>query len=132
MPSCSKCSSTHVALLSFKGLLSPRRLKSCKAQRKTGYIEVSCQHFVSQFLSIYEFSQFCFCSLLISNLSYNGAIKILQLIHQFLNESYMERFGSEPEAWKLDLLWATSVSVYLIGGCGGAFSVGWFANTFGR
>lgn len=54
------------------------------------------------------------------------------LIHQFLNESYMERFGSEPEAWKLDLLWATSVSVYLIGGCGGAFSVGWFANTFGR
>lgn len=55
-----------------------------------------------------------------------------QLIQDFLNESYTERFGAPPEHWKLNLLWSASVSVYLIGGCGGAFSVGWFANKFGR
>lgn len=63
---------------------------------------------------------------------YNYVTELFQLIQNFLNESYTERFGVPPEHWMLNLLWSASVSVYLIGGCGGAFSVGWFANRFGR
>ncbi|KAK2191457.1 hypothetical protein NP493_53g18000 [Ridgeia piscesae] len=54
------------------------------------------------------------------------------LIQRFLNESFTLRFGYVPDGTLLDIVWATSVSVYLIGGCGGAFCAGWFADAFGR
>ena len=59
-------------------------------------------------------------------------IFVLQLIQEFLNASYTERFGSHPSDGVLNILWSASVAIYLVGGCGGAFSAGWIANYFGR
>ncbi|KAI0220130.1 Solute carrier family 2, facilitated glucose transporter member 3 [Lamellibrachia satsuma] len=55
-----------------------------------------------------------------------------ELIQRFLNESFTARFNYVPNEALLDILWATSVSMYLVGGCAGAFSAGWFADAFGR
>ena len=55
-----------------------------------------------------------------------------QLIKDFINTTYTERFSSSPSESVIDILWATSVSIYLVGGCAGAFSAGWFADRFGR
>ena len=60
------------------------------------------------------------------------SVVIFQLIKDFLNETYTARTGSIPSELTHNVLWSTSVALYLFGGCGGAFSAGPFANKFGR
>ncbi len=49
-----------------------------------------------------------------------------------MNSSFIHRAGYTADDAVLNLLWAMSVSIYLVGGCGGAFAAGWLADTFGR
>jgi len=56
----------------------------------------------------------------------------MPIIQAFLNRSCTERFGYSPSQNAIYWLWALTNSIYLIGGCAGAFSAGWFANKFGR
>ena len=55
-----------------------------------------------------------------------------QLIKNFLNSSYSAHYGGSVSDSLLNILWSVTVSVYLVGGCAGAFSAGWLANKFGR
>jgi len=54
------------------------------------------------------------------------------LIKDFINASFTEHFDRTSTENVLDILWSISVSIYLVGGCGGAFSAGWMADKFGR
>ena len=55
-----------------------------------------------------------------------------QLIKDFLNKTTTARFGSPASEGVLSFVWALTVSIYLVGGCGGAFSAGWIADKCGR
>jgi hypothetical protein len=66
------------------------------------------------------------------NLKSSLVVFHIQLIKDFLNTTYTERFGEVPGPQLLNFLWSASVSIYLVGGCGGAFCAGWFANKVGR
>jgi len=56
----------------------------------------------------------------------------VKLVKNFLNETFAAQFATEPEGWTVELLWSVVVSIYLLGGCGGAFIVGYLADSFGR
>lgn len=61
-------------------------------------------------------------------------VSSVQHIQSFLNESASAHYyggGDIPEA-TLNLLWSFTVSIYLIGGCAGAFAAGFLADKFGR
>ena len=50
----------------------------------------------------------------------------------FINGSYVKHFKDTPTEQILNIMWATTVSIYLVGGFIGAFSAGWLAEKFGR
>ncbi|XP_067947458.1 solute carrier family 2, facilitated glucose transporter member 3-like [Watersipora subatra] len=52
-------------------------------------------------------------------------------IRTFLNESVTAHY-SEPSEELIKFLWSLTVSIYLVGGCAGAFSAGFLADRFGR
>lgn len=55
-----------------------------------------------------------------------------QIIENFINETYKERYGEEITSSFLTGIWAISVSIFSIGGIFGSFSVGFFVNRLGR
>ena len=57
---------------------------------------------------------------------------VYQVMLDFYNETYTERNGQEPSESTLDLLWATTVSIFAVGGMFGGLLGGWWADYFGR
>uniref|UniRef100_A0A1I8FXU8 MFS domain-containing protein n=1 Tax=Macrostomum lignano TaxID=282301 RepID=A0A1I8FXU8_9PLAT len=45
-------------------------------------------------------------------------------VKEFLNDSYVERFGDMPTRASLELMWSLVVSIYLVGGMAGSLSFG--------
>jgi len=54
------------------------------------------------------------------------------IITKFCNESIFNTYGTVMEETPLNLLWSFVVSIFLIGGCFGAFMGGPIANKIGR
>lgn len=55
-----------------------------------------------------------------------------QIIKKFCNQSVFENYGIELSDYSLDNLWASVVSVYIIGGTIGSLSGSWLADKWGR
>ena len=55
-----------------------------------------------------------------------------QTIQAFYNDTYIYRFKEPVGKSLLNLLWAITISIYLVGGMVGIFSSGYFADKFGR
>ena len=54
------------------------------------------------------------------------------MIKDFYNDTIYGRSGDEPSENDLDLLWATTVSIFAIGGMFGGLLGGWWSEYFGR
>ena len=57
---------------------------------------------------------------------------VSQVIQDFYIKTYKDRNGQEPSSATLNLLWATTVSIYCVGGMLGGLLGGWWADYFGR
>ncbi|XP_006006279.1 solute carrier family 2, facilitated glucose transporter member 3 [Latimeria chalumnae] len=55
-----------------------------------------------------------------------------KIIEGFINETWIHRTGAPISGTLLTSLWSLSVSIFSVGGMIGSFSVGLFANRFGR
>ncbi|KAL0978518.1 hypothetical protein UPYG_G00171580 [Umbra pygmaea] len=55
-----------------------------------------------------------------------------KVIKKFINETWVERYGTEINKSSLTILYSISVAIFSIGGIFGSFSVGLFVNRFGR
>ncbi|PAA49160.1 hypothetical protein BOX15_Mlig028374g10, partial [Macrostomum lignano] len=53
-------------------------------------------------------------------------------VKEFLNDSYVERFGDMPTRASLELMWSLVVSIYLVGGMAGSLSFGLISDRLGR
>lgn len=78
---------------------------------------------------------------LIANIMKNIMISVLvewkslflsQYIQKFINETWLERYGSVLPQETLMLLWSLIVSVYCIGGMIGCLCSGYLAAKFGK
>ena len=56
----------------------------------------------------------------------------LQVIEEFYNQTWTDRYGESILPTTLTTLWSLSVAIFSIGGMIGSFSVGLFVNRFGR
>uniref|UniRef100_A0A1L8DF70 Putative sugar transporter n=2 Tax=Nyssomyia neivai TaxID=330878 RepID=A0A1L8DF70_9DIPT len=55
-----------------------------------------------------------------------------EYMRNWCNASFLERYGSTLTENSLDILWASIVSVFLIGGCAGSLGGAWIADNLGR
>lgn len=53
-------------------------------------------------------------------------------MRNWCNASFLERYGVTLTENSLDILWASIVSVFLIGGCAGSLGGAWIADNLGR
>jgi hypothetical protein len=59
-------------------------------------------------------------------------ISPLQVIEEFYNQTWVQRYGEPILPTTLTTLWSLSVAIFSVGGMIGSFSVGLFVNRFGR
>ena len=57
---------------------------------------------------------------------------LLQVIEEFYNQTWMQRYGEPIPPATLTTLWSLSVAIFSVGGMIGSVSVGLFVNRFGR
>jgi len=55
-----------------------------------------------------------------------------QLIVEFFNETYAERYGTPVSQGTLTLLWSATTALFIPGGMIGSLLGGWMADTIGR
>lgn len=55
-----------------------------------------------------------------------------QVIEEFYNQTWLDRYGESISPATLTTLWSLSVAIFSVGGMIGSFSVGLFVNRFGR
>lgn len=56
----------------------------------------------------------------------------LQIIENFINETWAERYQTPISDNTLKAIWSIAVAIFSVGGIFGSFSVGVFVNRFGR
>lgn len=56
----------------------------------------------------------------------------LQYIQNFINETFLERWGKELELYEVTLIWTFIVSIFSLGGLTGALIAGPMSIRFGR
>lgn len=64
-----------------------------------------------------------------SDMSFNP---LLQIIEQFINDTWADRYQEQIKDTSLTAIWSIAVSIFSVGGIFGSFSVGLFVNRFGR
>uniref|UniRef100_A0A3P8WI33 Solute carrier family 2 member 1 n=1 Tax=Cynoglossus semilaevis TaxID=244447 RepID=A0A3P8WI33_CYNSE len=55
-----------------------------------------------------------------------------QIIEQFINDTWKERYNEEITKGSQTAIWSVAVAIFSVGGILGSFSVGLFVNRFGR
>lgn len=57
---------------------------------------------------------------------------MVQIIEDFINNTWTERYEEPITKNSLTAIWSISVSIFSVGGILGSFSVGLFVNSLGR
>uniref|UniRef100_A0A671N1Q7 Solute carrier family 2, facilitated glucose transporter member 5 n=1 Tax=Sinocyclocheilus anshuiensis TaxID=1608454 RepID=A0A671N1Q7_9TELE len=91
-----------------------------------------CKYSVLQYLQLYLYSDRWISLSVKANYQFSVLCSFLQFIQNFVNETFLERWGIQLRVYEVTLIWTFIVSIFSLGGFIGALIAGPMSVRFGR